>query len=334
MIGIYMIKNKANDKVYIGRSKDITSRFSSHKHNLINKKHINNYLQQSWNKYGEENFEFIILEECDSVEETYEREIFYINKFNSTNMNYGYNLSSGGEGAGNWSEESKEKLSISKRFNNTSLMDSDVRLIKLFMYCNMDRKEISKIFSVSRKVLTQISRGKSFEYISPELNKSIHNLKQKMIDERNHQILKLFDDGNKIVDIVRSMDLSTSIVEKCVYRYRNAQDKNINKYKKIYDEVFRLYNEGYKKYKISKILKISPSTVDRYLNGTNNPYKELKYKKITNEKKEIIIDMFFNKNYEVKNIAKKLQVSRNTIETYVNNYKYANTEVTNLSNID
>lgn len=333
MIGIYIITNTINNKVYIGRSKDIDSRFSSHKCNLRNNNHINEHLQRAWNKYGEENFKFEILELCNTVEDTYSKEIFYIEKYNSTNRDNGYNLSLGGEGAGEWSEESRIKLSISKRFNNTRLKWEDVRRIKLAMYCNMDRREISKMFNISLKALTQISIGASFCYINEELNESIHNLKEKMINERNEYILELFDKGNRISDICKLTDYSSSIVEKCVYKYRNAQDVRLNKYKEIYDQVHKMYEEGYKKYRISKVLKISPSTVDRYLKGTNNPYKELPYKKITEEKKSYVIDMFFNKGTSIKDIANELEVSRNTIESYINQYKYANTEVTNMSKI-
>jgi len=38
MIGIYEIKNKINNKVYIGSSNDIERRFNEHKMKLNNKK--------------------------------------------------------------------------------------------------------------------------------------------------------------------------------------------------------------------------------------------------------------------------------------------------------
>lgn len=333
MIGIYVIENIANRKVYIGRSKDIGSRISSHKHNLRNNIHINKYLQNAWNKYGENNFKFYVLEECNTLEDTYDKEIFYIDKFKSCDRKYGYNLSKGGEGAGLWSEESKEKLSISKRFNNTELTWDDVRRIKLALYCNMDRKEISKMFNISTKVLTQISRGVAFGYINEELNSSIHNLKQKMIDERNRSILKMFDSGLSISEISKITSYSISIVEKCVYKYRNPQQEKLEKYRKIYDEVHKLYNDGYKKYHIYKKLNISPSTVDRYLKDKNNPYKELSYKKITKDIEKELIDMYFNKNISIKDISNDLNASRNTVESYINKYKHANTEIINLNNI-
>jgi len=56
--GIYKIINKVNGKYYIGSSNDIKGRWSEHKNDLKANRHDNDYLQKSWNKYGEENFEF------------------------------------------------------------------------------------------------------------------------------------------------------------------------------------------------------------------------------------------------------------------------------------
>ena len=66
IVGIYKIINKTNGKYYVGSSKNISGRkgrFYSHKHNLKSNKHYNHYLQRSWNKYGEDGFEFLIVEE-------------------------------------------------------------------------------------------------------------------------------------------------------------------------------------------------------------------------------------------------------------------------------
>ena len=92
-IGIYKIQNLINDKVYIGQSVDIEKRWSTHKAELKNNYHYNVHLQSAWNKYGEENFEFSIVEECD-IGQLNQREIYWIVKFNS--YENGYNLTPGG----------------------------------------------------------------------------------------------------------------------------------------------------------------------------------------------------------------------------------------------
>lgn len=94
--GIYIIKNKINNKVYIGQSIDIHKRWLNHKNKLRKYKHDNIHLQRSWNKYGEENFEFSILELCNKkLLSKKERE--YIKKYKANIDNYGYNLTDGGE---------------------------------------------------------------------------------------------------------------------------------------------------------------------------------------------------------------------------------------------
>lgn len=74
-IGIYQIKNKKNGKVYIGSSIELSKRLYHHRCVLNNNTHKNNHLQNAWNKYGEESFEFTIIEYCDkndcSIREQY-----------------------------------------------------------------------------------------------------------------------------------------------------------------------------------------------------------------------------------------------------------------------
>lgn len=110
MMGIYMIKNKINNKVYIGKSVDITHRWKYGHFNKLNKnKHENEYLQRSWNKYKENNFEFSIIEEC-SEELLNDKEKFWISHYKSSIPQYGYNGTEGGDG-GKLTKETKLKIS-------------------------------------------------------------------------------------------------------------------------------------------------------------------------------------------------------------------------------
>lgn len=97
MRGIYLIKNTKNNKVYVGESLNIIKRWEEHITDLNECKHCNFKLQEDWDKYGEENFEFNIVAVLDDSISTmidkiiciiYENKI--INEFNS--IDNGYNL--------------------------------------------------------------------------------------------------------------------------------------------------------------------------------------------------------------------------------------------------
>lgn len=61
MRGIYKIENKINNKVYIGESLDINRRWQEHLDDLNNNTHHSYKLQDDWNKYSENDFEFTII---------------------------------------------------------------------------------------------------------------------------------------------------------------------------------------------------------------------------------------------------------------------------------
>ena len=109
--GIYKIANLINGKVYIGKSVDILNkRWPYHKYLLNNGTHSNTHLQNSWNKYGESNFEFSIIHEC-GLDELDKYEIYYIDLYKSHFMDFGYNKTYGGDG-NIPTEETRKKMSI------------------------------------------------------------------------------------------------------------------------------------------------------------------------------------------------------------------------------
>ena len=60
--GVYCVENIQTGKKYIGQSIDLRKRKLTHFSKLRRLSHPNHHLQNAWNKYGEENFIFEIVE--------------------------------------------------------------------------------------------------------------------------------------------------------------------------------------------------------------------------------------------------------------------------------
>jgi len=115
--GIYSIKNKINNKVYIGKTKNLYYRKYQHFGELNSNKHKNTYLQKAFNKYGKDNFEFTVIEYCDS-EILGKREYFWISHYNACDRTKGYNLEGLNEdGSSKKSYETIDKLKKSIKKN-------------------------------------------------------------------------------------------------------------------------------------------------------------------------------------------------------------------------
>ena len=91
---VYVHKNKINDKLYIG----ITCRSLEERSGINGIKYKRcTYFYNAIQKYGWDNFEHIILIENLTKEMACVCETFLIQKYNTTNDNFGYNLTYGGE---------------------------------------------------------------------------------------------------------------------------------------------------------------------------------------------------------------------------------------------
>ena len=83
---VYRIKNKINEKVYIGSTLGkFSTRIYNHKNALKNNKHCNKHLQSSWNVYGCKIFEFDIIEKVMDKSILLEREQYWMNYYKSYN---------------------------------------------------------------------------------------------------------------------------------------------------------------------------------------------------------------------------------------------------------
>lgn len=114
MIGkIYVVKNNQNEKVYIGKTfQEIQTRFREHIRDSRKVEKEQRKLYRAIKKYGEDSFYVDLLE--DQIDESIlsQKEIDYINKYDS--YNNGYNSTLGGDGS-RYIEQTDEEI-IKKYF--------------------------------------------------------------------------------------------------------------------------------------------------------------------------------------------------------------------------
>lgn len=157
--GIYAIKNLINNKIYIGSAKNLKKRWYEHKYKLKHNKHPNKYLNDAWNKYGHNNFEFIVIERVD-VAQLIVREQHYIDYYLSYIKTNGYNLSPTAGNTLNYkhSEMTKEKIKkalIGKKSNRTNYVVSVETKKKM----SESAKKKPPVTEQTRKKLSVVRKG-------------------------------------------------------------------------------------------------------------------------------------------------------------------------------
>ena len=110
--GIYAITCVPTGKVYIGSAVSFKNRFKSHLSKLRLNKHHSPYLQQSWNKHGEENFRFEVVQLVSNKQDLIAAEQLEIDSRKSADREFGFNACpvAGSPLGRKASPETKEKL--------------------------------------------------------------------------------------------------------------------------------------------------------------------------------------------------------------------------------
>lgn len=176
--GIYLLRFKNTDKVYVGQSVNIEKRYKAHLNNLKNN-NASDKLQNAYTLYGLPNCE--ILLECESYELNYNEnmaiEIFNsveegFNSFNEANQLYVGGIKYG------------ENCPASKH-SNTEILEA----VKLMCDPDLSLKEISELTNIGYDNIRKIYQGKNHTWIQqehPELWNKIINIK----DKRTRNIYK------------------------------------------------------------------------------------------------------------------------------------------------
>ena len=201
---IYIIRNKINDKVYIGQTKlSINERFKSHIYNSKGKNLLKRPLYSAFKKYGIDNFYIELIECCDSKIAD-EREIYWIKHFNSYKEN-GYNATMGG------------------KMYEPYDYEYVVNLIKL----GLTTKEIIQKIGCCKQLVYRVAKLNNLKINGACRNKQVAQY------TKNDDLLQTFDSVNKAAIYIKennniSSNLSTirtNISRKC----------KSNKYKIAYD---------------------------------------------------------------------------------------------------
>jgi group I intron endonuclease len=210
---VYQIRNLINDKIYVGSSGDVEKRKREHFNSLKKNKHYSLFLQRSWNKYGERNFVFEILEEVKSVKDLIDREQYWIDKTNCFKKEYGYNSRKKAESNLGllMSEEQKKKISLTRKKNkvaegeknpNVKLSQKKVAEIRLLYKSeNYKQVELAKLFCVKRAQINKILQNKVWRdenyegIVARENTKGENSSSAKLTWEKVAKIRELYGTG-------------------------------------------------------------------------------------------------------------------------------------------
>lgn len=175
MAAIYRILNTQTDSCYIGQTTDYKRRKREHLNELRNNRHSNDYLQNAFNKYGEQSFVFEQIEEC-SREQLNSREEYWLSIYGGCNSPKNYNLSPAGGCAGaskatllklkgrKVSDETKQKMSQSRKGKKLNLSDEQRKAIGERTRNNLSGKPRTEEYKkrLSEKLKTKASESSSW----------------------------------------------------------------------------------------------------------------------------------------------------------------------------
>lgn len=217
---VYEITNLINGKKYIGK-RSCNCPIKDDKYMGSGK-----YLKMAIKKYGKENFKKEVLEVCSDTEECFNREIYYIQKFNAVQSNRYYNQASGGAGGySNYANKTPEELiEIRKKISlaNKGKVVSDYTRKKLSESLSGKKKTLAHRISMSKCRIGKRTGSENPMYNkthSDEARRKISESKQKYVGENHPRY---------------GVKLSKEVKEKI---------SNSNKGKKHSEETKNLYSE-------------------------------------------------------------------------------------------
>lgn len=108
--GIYQIRHVASGNRYVGSAVRLVQRWAAHRSLLRKGRHHSGHLQNAWNLYGEQAFEFLVIEYC-SRDRLIEREQAHID----SGCHYNKAPVAGSPLGVKWSEDARDRASARRR---------------------------------------------------------------------------------------------------------------------------------------------------------------------------------------------------------------------------
>jgi dihydrofolate reductase len=166
---VYAVVNNINNKIYIGKATNPQKRWK--KHIWISQQNSNeepqfSLIHSAIKKYGEKNFTFKIVCDCQSEAHALEMEKYFILELKMTHQLY--NLTDGGQGSSGFkhSSETIQKMSSMRQgelSGRAKLSLDDVNNIRtLLQENNLSHKEIANKFNISVTTISDIKNGRSW----------------------------------------------------------------------------------------------------------------------------------------------------------------------------
>ena len=237
--GIYKITNLKNNKAYIGQSTDIKSRWINHKRELRNNIHRNSHLQNAYNKYGEEAFEYRILE-ATFEENLDDAEEYWIDYFDSTNPRKGYNLR---EGANSYKhrKEIQEQVNLLRELKREEAHYFKMRHIndngglpRLYQMAkeNKTLKDVTLEFKVSEDYIREYLREQGFSGWRGLVKQARTSIVDYSIIDEKGGVLFIIDQlvkGNPIRSLAKDLNVKTKFINDYL-NSKGLDSKEINKH--------------------------------------------------------------------------------------------------------
>ena len=212
---IYKITNLKNGKVYIGQTVQSPPIKRWIDHYTTAKSNTNpNKLYEDIRKQGIIDFSFQIIKEDIPAKNLYEEEIYYIDKYNSTDKNKGYNISKGGY------------LSFSSKITKSKARIIAQEIIDKPEYTMAD---IARLYDINVEMISDINNGDTWRFddlVYPIRDNS--KMKNILSKEQVFEIYELLKRGESATNIAERYGVSitniTNINQGKVHRYLNDND--------------------------------------------------------------------------------------------------------------